>query len=201
MKSSLFGGPRRGGGPIGGNNSAGGHSNQPSSSNNGGGASDRAKYRMEDEEEARRENEKNLDGLSSDLGRLRREAEFLRGEVASQNELIDTVQNFMIGARDGIVGSVGKLDQTMKRFGVKHTLLFAVGMCGAFFVVVYLIKSMLFGSGGAAAAAAGGPAGSAAAPDAVAKVAGMAAQQVVAGLLLPDATVGEAPPMKVVLKL
>jgi len=147
MRSSLFSGGPRGGGGAGGR---GGGASAAASSNSDPNSAARANYRMENEEDARRENDRAMSGLADDMTRLRREAEFLRGEVASQNELIDSVQNFMISARDGIVGSVGRLDQTMKKYGVKHTLLFAVAMCGAFFVIVYLIKGMLFGQGSAA---------------------------------------------------
>eukprot|EP00388_Colpodella_angusta_P046529 GDKK01069712.1.p1 GENE.GDKK01069712.1~~GDKK01069712.1.p1 ORF type:complete len:183 (-),score=21.33 GDKK01069712.1:108-656(-) len=133
MRSSLFGGPRRGAG----NASSGGSSGPSPNSNNNN--------RHEDEEAARHENEIAMDGLASDMTRLRKEAQYLRGEVADQNKLIDTVQGFMLGAKDGMVGTVHKLDATMKTYGVKHTLLFAIAMCGAFFVALYLIKGMLFG--------------------------------------------------------
>lgn len=137
MRSSLFGGPRRG--AAAGQSSGGSGGPSPNPNNN---------YRIEDEEAARRENEIGLDALASDMTRLRKEAQYLRGEVVEQNKLIDSVQNFMMGAKDGMIGTVHKLDTTMKTYGVKHTLLFAIAMCGAFFVALYLIKGMLFGTGG-----------------------------------------------------
>lgn len=190
MRSSLFGGaPRRGG------FGAGVVNNAPSTSSNNNNDDDAARrnYRMDVEEDARRENERAMTGLADDMSRLRREAEFLRGEVASQNELIDSVQNFMVNARDGIVSSVSRLDSTMKRFGVKHTLLFAVGVCGAFFISVWLVKGMLFAPANPSPAASSSSSTAVDGKDVVAMAAQGLAQ---AGNILAKEKAMMAPPIK-----
>ena len=87
------------------------------------------------EEELHKENDAILEALSSDMNRLKAAAHTLRDETADHNKLLDSMATVFTNAKDGVKGTVNKLDATMARFGCKHTFLFAA----AGFVVLLIL--------------------------------------------------------------
>ena len=63
----------------------------------------------------------------------------------------------MQSARDGVVGSVGKIDNVMGRYGFKHTVVFGVLACLALILVFYGTKYAWANSGSSTTATADAP--------------------------------------------
>eukprot|EP00758_Cryptobia_borreli_P002588 Tbor_TRINITY_DN3141_c0_g1::TRINITY_DN3141_c0_g1_i1::g.14739::m.14739 len=130
-KSSLFAGQRSREGPT----------NTRQSSNNGNG---KKLSKFEEEDNVRKENDALVGALTEDITRLREGATFLRNEVADHNRLIESIQIYMQSARDGVVGSIGKVDKVMGRYGMKHTIIFALVMCIVLYLLITLGKGLFF---------------------------------------------------------
>jgi hypothetical protein len=94
------------------------------------------------EEELQRENDAILEALNSDMARLKAAAHTLRDETAEHNKLLDTVATVFANAKDGVKGTVTKLDATMARFGCKHTFMCAgIGFL-VLLVVFWLLRTL-----------------------------------------------------------
>ena len=126
--------------------------NKPANGNNRDTATinRRAVGKYNSEMEVEQENDSIINALTSDMTRLKEEARHLQQEVFSQNQLLEKLQDFMQSARDGVVGSVGRIDSVMSRYGFKHTVFFALVACGVMILVFYGIKYSWSHSGGGA---------------------------------------------------
>ncbi len=97
------------------------------------------------EEELQRENDAIIEALNSDMARLKAAAHTLRDETADHNKLLDTMATVFTNAKDGVKGTVNKLDATMARFGCKHTFVFAaVGF--VVLLLLYWLSKVLWNS-------------------------------------------------------
>ena len=107
--------------------------------------------------EVEQENDSIINALTSDMTRLKQEARHIQQDVFAQNQLLEKLQDFMQSARDGVVGSVGKIDNVMGRYGFKHTVVFGVLACLALILVFYGTKYAWANSGSSTTATADAP--------------------------------------------
>ena len=124
--------------------------NAANGNNNTATVNRRAVGKYNSEMEVEQENDSIINALTSDMTRLKEEARHLQQEVFSQNQLLEKLQDFMQSARDGVVGSVGRIDSVMSRYGFKHTVFFALVACGVMILFFYGIKYSWSHSGGGA---------------------------------------------------
>ncbi|CUE73962.1 transmembrane protein, putative [Bodo saltans] len=91
------------------------------------------------ETELQNENDAMLDSVSVDMTRLRAAARTLRDEAADHNRYLDTLEGLFGNARDGVKGSITRLDGVMARYGCKDTF-----SCAGILFVVLLVLYFLF---------------------------------------------------------
>jgi hypothetical protein len=91
------------------------------------------------ETELQQENDAMLDSVSVDMSRLRAAARTLRDEAADHNRYLDTLEGLFGNARDGVKGSITRLDGVMARYGCKDTF----SCAGILFVVLLILYFLL----------------------------------------------------------
>lgn len=106
----------------------------------GGGA---ANANAQSEEAIERENDAILNALADDTARLRRAAGHLVEDVKEHNVFLDQLTGGFYRATDGVRGTIGRLDQTMQRYGWRHTVYVAFGIFLFCVVAYYLVTFVL----------------------------------------------------------
>ena len=95
------------------------------------------------QEMAEKENDAIVDALYGESTRLRRTAEGMRDDVKEHNKLLDTLSNTFDRATSGMKKTVGNLDQTMAKYGCKHTVAISVGIFLALLLLWYIFKAIM----------------------------------------------------------
>jgi hypothetical protein len=95
------------------------------------------------EEAVEKENEAILGALHGEMERLKRTATGMRDDVREHNRLIDSLTSVFDRATSGVKKSVSSLDQTMKKYGFKHTVYIAVAFVVVLILLYYMVSAML----------------------------------------------------------
>lgn len=112
----------------------------------GGAAGSAHKTDRDMEAELQNENDAMLDTVSVDMSRLRAAARTLRDEAADHNRYLDTLEGLFGNARDGVKGSITRLDGVMARYGCKDTFSFAAILFVVLVIAYFVVKYVSFGS-------------------------------------------------------
>lgn len=88
-----------------------------------------------------RENDAIVNALSEDMEKLRRATSTLRDEVADHNKLLDQLEVKFGGATRGLKNTIGKLDTVMQKYGMKHSVMIALGLFVGALLLYWFFRS------------------------------------------------------------
>jgi hypothetical protein len=98
------------------------------------------------ETELQNENDTMLDTVSVDMTRLKAAARTLRDEAEDHNRYLDKLEDFFGNAKDGVRGSITRLDGVMARYGCKDTFSFTLAIFVGGMLLYFLMKHVSFTS-------------------------------------------------------
>ena len=96
-----------------------------------------------------KENEAMMDALAVDAARIKDAARGLRDEVDEHNAFLDKLASTFDSAKDGVKGTIGKIDHVMQKNGMKSTFICAFAIFLGVLLLWWLGKTLFNKQSGA----------------------------------------------------